>query len=106
MAECYTLLSCIGCLRLCRDALSTLPTMLLVVSTAHPAVDLALKDVRYMRQLAESSRSPLRTADLVFNSLLQASANGYGKKDVGAMFLATQQAAGLLTAGKHLQGSE
>ena len=62
-----------------------------------------MKDVRYMRQLAESSRSPLRTADLVFSSLLQASANGYGQKDVGAMFLATQQAAGLLAPGKHLE---
>lgn len=66
-------------------------------------VDLALKDVRYMRLLAESSRSPLRTADLLFSSLLQASANGYGSKDVGAMFLSAQQAAGLLKPGKHLE---
>lgn len=64
-------------------------------------VDLALKDVRYMRQLAENSRTPLRTADLVFNSLVQASANGYGRKDAGAMFLAAQQAAGLLEPGRH-----
>lgn len=56
-----------------------------------------------MRQLAENSRSPLRTADLVFNSLLQASANGYGHKDVGAMFLAVQQSAGLLKPGAHLE---
>uniref|UniRef100_A0A383VVZ5 6-phosphogluconate dehydrogenase NADP-binding domain-containing protein n=1 Tax=Tetradesmus obliquus TaxID=3088 RepID=A0A383VVZ5_TETOB len=65
-------------------------------------VDLALKDVRYMRQLAEMSRCPLRVADLVFNSLLAASANGYGLKDVGAMFLTSQQAAGILPPGKHL----
>ncbi|KAF6266805.1 hypothetical protein COO60DRAFT_15093 [Scenedesmus sp. NREL 46B-D3] len=69
-------------------------------------VDLALKDVRYMRQLAEASRCPLRVADLVFNSLLAASANGYGLKDVGAMFLASQQAAGILPPGKHLDGAD
>lgn len=40
-------------------------------------------------------------ADVVFSSLLTASANGYGDKDVGAMFLAVQQAAGLLEPGKH-----
>lgn len=54
-----------------------------------------------MRQLADSSRCPLRVADVVFSSLLTASANGYGDKDVGAMFLAVQQAAGLLEPGKH-----
>lgn len=54
------------------------------------------------------SSSPCRAAwcclaaDLVFNSLLAASANGYGLKDVGAMFLTSQQAAGILPPGKHL----
>lgn len=38
----------------------------------------------------------------MFNSLLAASANGYGLKDVGAMFLTSQQAAGILPPGKHL----
>lgn len=56
---------------------------------------------RYMRQLADSSKCPLRTADLMFSSLLSASANGYGDKDVGAMFLAVQQAAGLTEPGQH-----
>ncbi len=56
---------------------------------------------RYMRQLADGSRCPLRAADLVFSSLLSASANGYGDKDVGAMFLAVQQAAGLAKPGEH-----
>lgn len=56
---------------------------------------------RYMRQLADATRCPLRVADVFFNSLLAASANGYGDKDVGAMFLAIQQAAGLLEPGKH-----
>lgn len=64
-------------------------------------VDLAIKDVRYMRQLADSSRCPLRVADAAFSSLLSAAANGYGDKDVGAMFLAVQQSAGLLEPGKH-----
>lgn len=45
----------------------------------------------------------LLPADVVFNSLLSASANGYGLKDVGAMFLAVQQAAGVLPPGKHLE---
>lgn len=56
---------------------------------------------RYMRQLADASRCPLRVADVAFSSLLSASANGHGDKDVGAMFLAVQQAAGLLEPGKH-----
>jgi hypothetical protein len=45
-------------------------------------------------------------ADLVFNSLLTASANGYGLKDVGAMFLTSQQAAGILPPGKHLEEAD
>lgn len=40
-------------------------------------------------------------ADVAFSSLLSAAANGYGDKDVGAMFLAVQQSAGLLEPGKH-----
>lgn len=56
---------------------------------------------RYMRQLADSSRCPLRVADVAFASLLSAAANGYGDKDVGAMFLAVQHSAGLLEPGKH-----
>jgi hypothetical protein len=54
-----------------------------------------------MRQLADSSRCPLRVADVVFSSLLSAAANGHADKDVGAMFLAVQQAAGLSEPGKH-----
>ncbi|KAF8072850.1 yfjR [Scenedesmus sp. PABB004] len=100
-------------------------------ATAGFTVDLALKDVRYVRALAEAARAPLATPgaaagcprrrrprapraarrrparrparpptrppvpDAVFHSLLCASANGHGQKDVGAMILACQLAAGL-----------
>jgi hypothetical protein len=42
----------------------------------------------------------------VFNSLLAASANGYGLKDIGAMFLTSQQEAGILPPGKHLEDAD
>lgn len=58
-------------------------------------VDLALKDVRYMRQLAEAGRAPLPLADLAFNNLLSAAAAGHGRRDWGAIALAVRQAAGL-----------
>jgi 3-hydroxyisobutyrate dehydrogenase-like beta-hydroxyacid dehydrogenase len=57
-------------------------------------VKIALKDVGYMRQMAEASEAPLPLADLTFNKLLAASANGHGDKDVGALLLVAQQQAG------------
>eukprot|EP00879_Flechtneria_rotunda_P026787 GHRR01028612.1.p1 GENE.GHRR01028612.1~~GHRR01028612.1.p1 ORF type:complete len:234 (+),score=95.11 GHRR01028612.1:446-1147(+) len=59
------------------------------------AVDIGIKDLRYARQLAESTRCPLPSADTVFNSLLSASADGHGSKDLSCMVLAVQQAAGV-----------
>lgn len=60
------------------------------------ATKLALKDVRYMRNLADSATCPLPLADLAFNSLLSAVANGHGDKDWGpAIALAVRQAAGI-----------
>lgn len=54
---------------------------------------------RYVRQLAETSRCPLPVADTVFNSLLSAAANGYGRKDVGAILTMMQRAAGVPQEG-------
>lgn len=48
-----------------------------------------------MRQLAESARAPLPLADLAFNNLLSAAAQGHGRRDWGAIGLAVRAAAGL-----------
>jgi hypothetical protein len=47
-----------------------------------------------VRQLADASRCPLPVADTVFNSLLSATANGCGRKDIASIFLMMQRAAG------------
>jgi 3-hydroxyisobutyrate dehydrogenase-like beta-hydroxyacid dehydrogenase len=59
------------------------------------AVDLALKDVGHMRQLAADTSCPLPLADLAFNHLLAARAKHGGKLDWGAVHLAVRDAAGL-----------
>jgi 3-hydroxyisobutyrate dehydrogenase-like beta-hydroxyacid dehydrogenase len=68
-------------------------------ATAGATVELALKDVRYMRQLADACTMPLPMADVVFGHLQSAAANGHADKDVGALVLAVQQAAGLKPLG-------
>ncbi len=63
--------------------------------TAGFTVRLALKDVRYMRQLGEDSEAPLPLADLAFQHLLSAKALGHGESDWGAIAAAAEAAAGL-----------
>jgi hypothetical protein len=47
-----------------------------------------------VRELAEATRCPVPAADLVFNSLLAATANGHGRDDIGSILLMVQRAAG------------
>lgn len=60
-----------------------------------PCLDVCRQQVRYMRQLSESSRAPLPLADMAFGHLLTAVASGHGDKDCGAIALAVRAAAGL-----------
>lgn len=50
---------------------------------------------RYMRNMGERVRAPLPLADIVFQHLLAASAQGLGDRDWGAISLALAGAAGL-----------
>ena len=59
------------------------------------AVDLALKDVGHMRQLARDSVCPLPLADMAFGHLLAAKAKHGGELDWGAINLAVRDVAGL-----------
>lgn len=62
-------------------------------------VDLGLKDVKYMRQLAEGCACPLPLADLVHGHLLAAKADGRGGQDWSAAATAVRRAAGLAPDG-------
>ena len=80
------------------------PEILLAVHISEPSmecpvcsftVQLGLKDVGHMRDLARDSNCPLPLADLAFNHLLTAKALGHSNSDWGSLALASRQAAGL-----------
>ncbi|PNW79138.1 hypothetical protein CHLRE_09g401997v5 [Chlamydomonas reinhardtii] len=58
-------------------------------------VTLGLKDVNLMRRLAESSEAPLPLADVAYQHLLAAKANGLADRDWAALAVAVRRNAGL-----------
>ncbi|KAG2429596.1 hypothetical protein HXX76_010829 [Chlamydomonas incerta] len=58
-------------------------------------VTLGLKDVNLMRRLAESSEAPLPLADVAYQHLLAAKANGMADRDWAALAVAVRRNAGL-----------
>ena len=62
-------------------------------------VELGLKDVGYIRALAEAHACHLPLADLVFGHLLAAKADGRGGQDWSAAATAIRRAAGLPADG-------
>jgi hypothetical protein len=69
-------------------------------------VELGLKDVGHMRDLAAQVNAPLPLADLAFNHLLAARANGQGHLDWGAIALSIRREAGVTTSPEVLPMDE
>ncbi|KAK9686983.1 hypothetical protein K7432_014956 [Basidiobolus ranarum] len=61
-------------------------------------VDLGLKDVGHMRRLAQESQCPLPLADLAFQHLLAAKANGCSEQDWSSLVTPVRMAAGMSPA--------
>ncbi|ORX97703.1 hypothetical protein K493DRAFT_313948 [Basidiobolus meristosporus CBS 931.73] len=63
------------------------------------AVDLGLKDVGHMRRLAQEYQCPLPLADLAFQHLLSAKANGRSDQDWSSLVTSLRAAAGMPPTG-------